>query len=541
MIRDVIKKLTQKALSDLMKNGEFLIEKLPEIKIEYPADRSMGDYATNVAFVLSKTESKNPRDIAKVITEKILSDKKAQEIFEKVESAGGGFINFTLSREFVQQYIGRPTPHAKIGKGKKLNIEFLSANPTGKFQVGNGRGGFYGDVLGNILRIAGYKVTKEYYVNNAKSSNQIQELGKTALGRGEKYLTEYVKEKIRRVVIGGGEVAEVGYLLAQEIHKDNLEFLKKIGIHYDVFTEEEELHKRGALKKILECLKKKNLVYEKEGAQWLKTTKFGDDKDKVLVRTSGEYGYYLADIAYHQDKIKRGYKVIIDILGADHQGHVAPMKIAMKIMGYTGKFDIFVSQLVQAKGGGKFSKRAGNVIELEELIEEVGVDAARYFYLMKSLNTQMEFDMDLAKEQSEKNPVYYVQYAHARMASILRNAQDNFQFFRQRRIRLRRTIFNFQTISKFSKLLKHSTELSLIKQLMRWPEVIEDTANDYQLQRVTAYAYDIATVFNQFYRDCKVISEDEPLTKARLALVVTAKNVLKEVLDTLGISAPEKM
>jgi len=567
MLRRKIKKLIQKAT-----------QASDNIKIEYPADPKFGDYATNIAFLLARRslgegglahkENKRPIEIAKHIAEKIQSYPEAKKIFNKVEAAGAGFINFMLSEEFLNkqlaEYVRCPTPHINIGKDAKLNIEFLSANPTGKFQVGNGRGGFYGDVLGNILRLAGYKVTKEYYINNAKSSNQIQELGKTALGKGEKYLTPYVLEKIKGLAPplltkerglhcpsealcegGGGEVAKAGFFLAAEIHKDNKEFLeKKAKILFDVWTEEEDLYKKNLLKKTLEYLKKKNLVYEKEGAQWLKTIKFGDpakrgkshaergdDKDKVIVRSSGEYGYYLSDIAYHQDKIKRGYKIIIDVLGADHQGHVAPMQIAMKILGYKGKFDVLVSQLVQAKGGGKFSKRQGNVISLEELINEVGIDAARFFYLMKSLDTQMEFDLDLAKEQSLKNPVYYVQYAHARMASILRNAQYNFQF----------SIFNFQSISKFSKLLKHQSELNLIKYMLRWPEVVEDTANDYQVQRVTGYATDLAIVFNQFYRDCKVISEDEILTKARLILVLAAKNVLKEVLDTLGISAPEKM
>lgn len=317
--------------------------------------------------------------------------------------------------------------------------------------------------------------------------------------------------------------AEAGFLLAQAIHKDNQKFLEKIGISYDAWTYEQEgLVDKNFIKKTLALLKKKNLVYEQDGALWLKTTQFGDDKDKVVMRSNGEHGYFLADIAYHLHKIKRGYKVIIDIFGADHQGHVNPMKIAMRILEYKGKFDILVSQLVQAKGGGKFSKRAGNVILLEELIDEIGVDIARYFYLMKSLDTQMEFDMDLAREQSEKNPVYYIQYAHTRMCSILRKAGD-----------LRKE----GVVEK----LKHESEMALIKHLLRWPEVIEDTANDYQVQRVTSYAYELATVFNQFYRDCKVISEDKDLTQARLALVITAQNMLKEVLGALGISAPDKM
>ena len=545
MIRNEIKKFIQKALRDLQKSGVLASGKLPEVKVEYPADPKMGDYATNVAFMLASAAKKSPQETARLIAEKILSDKNPQKMFDKVEAAGAGFVNFSLSKEFLQKQlkdVGGPTLHINVGKNKKLNIEFLSANPTGKFQVGNGRGGFYGDVLGNIFTLAGYKVTKEYYINNAKSSNQIQELGKTALGKGQKYLTPYVQEKIKALkgkfinVTGSDPVtfAEAGFLLAKEIQKDNKAFLEKIGIHYDAWTEEEEdLVKSGLIKKTLAYLAKKGLVYEKDGAQWLKTTEFGDDKDKVLVRSNGEYGYYLADIAYHRDKIKRGFGIIIDIWGADHQGHVMPMKVAMQIMGFKGKFEVLISQLVQAKGGGKFSKRAGNVILLEELIREVGVDAARFFYLMKSLDTQMEFDMDLAKEQSAKNPVYYVQYAHARMASILRKARST-RFAKASARRAKSEI-------KSSKLLKHESELRLIKQLLRWPEVVVDTASDYQVQRVTGYATELATAFNQFYRDCKVICDDKNLMQARVGLVGATQTVLQEVLGTLGVSAPDKM
>ena len=525
MIRNEIKKIIQKAAKIKA-----------EIRVEYSANPAMGDYATNIAFALAKKESPHrrptgeagsPQEIARMLAEKILSDKKSQKMFDKVEGAGAGFVNFTLSAEFVQEKlkdVGKPTfVKATVGKGEKLNIEFLSANPTGKFQVGNGRIGFYGDALGNIFKLAGYKVTKEFYINNAKNSNQIQELGKTALGEGEKYLTPYVEEKISELKIRNENFGEAGFLLAQEIQKDSWAFLEKIGINYDAVTaEEEDLVKSGLIKKTLAILKKKGLVYEKDGAEWLKTTEFGDDKDKVVVRSNGGHGYYLADIAYHQNKIKRGYRVIIDIFGADHQGHVGPMKAAMEILGYKGKFDVLVSQLVQAKGGGKFSKRAGNIVLLEDLVGEVGVDAARFFYLAKSLDTQMEFDMDLAKEQSAKNPVYYVQYAHARMQSILAKAPSSKK-------------------STNYKLLNHPLELNLIKYVLRWPEVVEDTAKDYQLQRVTGYAYDLATVFSQFYRDCKVISDDENMTEARLGLVWATQKILHEVLGALGISAPDKM
>src|SRR3989344_5966586 len=349
IVRNEIKNIVNDALGNLKKSGIFVSQDLPDAQIDYTSNEKFGDYSTNIALGLSKGEKKSPKELAEIIVAEILKNKKTEEMYERVDIAGAGFINFTLSNGFLQnrlnKYSGNESQYENSGKGEKVNIEFLSANPTGKFQVGNARGGFYGDVLGNVLRFAGYEADKEYDLNNAKTSNQIIELGKTALGQGEKYLTDYVKSKIDAIKseldnLSGSDpdkFGEAGYLLAGEINKDNKEFLEEIGIKYDIWTEEEKLHNYGKLDQALKILEEKGLVYEEEGAHWLKTTQFGDDKDKVVFRSNGEYGYYLADIAYHLDKIQRGYKVIIDVFGADHQGHVAHMKIAMEILGFEGK------------------------------------------------------------------------------------------------------------------------------------------------------------------------------------------------------------
>jgi arginyl-tRNA synthetase len=318
---------------------------------------------------------------------------------------------------------------------------------------------------------------------------------------------------------------EAGYLLAQEVQKQNRNFIeKKLKIKFDNWVSEENLYKKGKVKKIYQWLKKKGLVYEKEGAEWLKISKFGAPKDEVIVRKDGNPTYFLSDIAYHKDKFERGFKKIINIWGADHQGHLPKIKAVAKILGYKGNLDILISQMVRLKGGMRLSKRKGQIITLEELVDEVGLDVARFFYLVKSLNTQMEFDLDLAKEQSQKNPVYYIQYAHTRICGILRKSK----------VKSQKSKVNYR-------LLNHPSELELIKQLVKFPEIIEDCAKDYQLQRIPQYALDLATSFHQFYRDCRVLTEKENLKKARLALILATKIVLKNTLNLMGISAPEKM
>ncbi len=513
MIRQKIIKLIQEAIG----------QPLETIRVEHPENMVHGDYSTNIALLLKK----NPNEIAK----KINSD-----LFEKVEAREPGFINFFLSKDYLQKQVqeilkkGKNFGELSIGKNKKVQVEFISANPTGELHIGNGRGAFFGDTLSNVLEKTGYKVTREYYINDAKNSNQIRELGKTALGRGVTYLTKNLELRIKNLEAKLKKISdegEAGYLLAQEVHKDIKNFTaRKLKIKFDKWISEEGLYKKNEIKKIFEKLKRKNLIYEKDRAWWVRTSEFGDERDWVVIRGTGEPTYLLSDIAYHKNKFDRKFDKVINIWGADHQGHVGKMKAVSKILNYKGDFDILISQVVRLKKG-KISKREGKVITLEWLIDEVGLDAARFFYLMKSLDAQMEFDVELAKEKSQKSPVYYAQYAYARIHSILAKCK-------MQNAKCKITNQNL-------KLLNHQAELNLIKQLIKFPEIIEDTARDYQVQRLPQYAMGLAAVFHQFYRDCRVLTEARPLSKARLALVSATKIVLKNTLNLMGLSAPEKM
>jgi len=500
-------------------------------------DANHGDYASNIAMRLAGAAKKPPLEIAQKIAEEINQNKKAAKIFKKIEVAAPGFLNFTLSDKYVLGEtekilkLDKNYGRLKIGKNKKTQVEFISANPSGQLHVGNGRSAFYGDALGNVLAMFGYKTEKEYYVNDARVSKQIQTLGATALGRGEAYLSPYLKEKIASLQKKLSKIrseTDAGYFLAQAVLKDLQKFIAKdLKIKFHEWIFEECLYKRGLIIKTYDFLKKKGLVFEKDGAYWLDMSKYGQ-KDEVLLRSNGSPTYFLSDIAYHHNKIKRGYKKIIDIWGADHQGHVPRMKAVMDIFGYEGEFEVLICQIVTIKGG-KISKREGNIVSLNWLIDEVGVDAARFFYLQNSLSAQMEFDVELAKKKSADSPVFYVQYAHARIASILRKAGLKGS-----------GPFNSKRVRPFQEL-RHPAEIELAKELLRLPEIVADTAKDYQIQRVCLYAASIAAKFHKFYHDCQVIGEDKKTTRARLGLAMASKIVLKNTLGLLGISAPEKM
>lgn len=496
-------------------------------------DRAHGDYTSNAAMQLARVAKKNPMEIAERIKGVLETIPKSKKMFSSVEVAAPGFINFFLSPEYLRSEtvkllkLGEDYGKVAIGKNKPANVEFVSANPSGQLHVGNGRSAFYGDALGNVLQKAGYKVEREYYINDAKVSKQIQTLGATALGRGEAYLSPYLKEKIAALQPKLAKIhseTDGGYFLAQEVLKDLKKFItKEMGIKFDHWMSEESLYKQRLVMDTYDLLKKKGLVFEKENAYWLDMSRF-NQKDEVLLRTNGSPTYFLSDIAYHRDKIKRGYKKIIDIWGADHQGHVPRMKAVMDILGYKGEFEVLICQIVTIKGG-KISKREGNIISVNWLIDEVGVDAARFFYLQSGLQSQMEFDVALAKKRSSESPVFYVQYASARINSILRKSKV-------KKIDFTPAMFD---------LLEHPSEMELAKELLRLPEIVEDAAGDYQLQRLCLYAVNLATSFHKFYRDCKVISKDAELTRARLALIYATKVALVNTLSILGISAPEKM
>lgn len=509
MIREEIKELISKTIKKLYKTEA-------EVRIERPENKDFGDYSTNVAMLLKK----NPQEIANNIKSPFL---------DKIE-VKNGFINFFISKEYLQKQVSEVSKgkekfgSLKIGKGQKVNVEFVSANPTGPLTLGNGRGGFCGDVLSNVLKSAGYKVSREYYVNDR--GEQVIKLGHSVLGdelavyKG-KYIEELKKE------IKGERVEDVGQEAAEAILEKMIKpMAKKMGIRFDNWFSEKSLYQKGEIKKTLEFLKKKNLVYEKDQALWFKSTQFGDDKDRVLIKADGQETYFLSDIAYLKNKFKRGFKKLIFFWGADHYGYIGRLKAAAQALGYEKEqVDIMIMQLVQLFQQGKevkMSKRTGIYVTIDELIDEVGLDVARFFFLSRSPGSHLNFDLDLAKEQSEKNPVYYIQYAHARICSILAKTK-------------------MKEAESCLNLLSHPSELNLIKHLIRLPEVVEDTARDYQVQRLPQYAQDLASAFHQFYRDCRVISEDENLTAARLSLVLASKIALGNILSLMGISAPEKM
>jgi arginyl-tRNA synthetase len=528
MIREAIRKKVKEAVEFLQNERIFPDFELSEIEVGRPQKPEHGDYSVNTAMIVAKETGKDPFETAEVLSAKI--DREGP-YFSKIECVRPGFINFFLKNEYLQNQLGEiiraGEDYGSLKEREKVNVEFISGNPTGPLHIGNGRNAFAGDVLANVLVKSGREVVREYFINDATSSLQIASIKDTVSQIGSEeakanlpYYTPYLEEKVRKMGIQSGTEQIIA-----SIQEDNRKFItEKLKIKFDSWvSEKKDIYGKGKTEELLNQLKEKGLVYEKEGALWLKTSLFGSEKDWVIVRKNGEGTYLLGDIAYHKDKFDRGFQKVIDIWGADHQAHVSKMKAAAEILGYKGNFEILILQLVTLKGKEKLSKRSGNIITLEELVDEIGLDAARWFYLQKSLDTHMEIDIGLAKEQSERNPVYYVQYAHARICSILRKAEAK----------------DFS--ASISSLLNHPSELRLLREIAAFPEVVEDTAKDYQMQRLAKYALSLAGSFHQFYGDCKVISEDEELTQARLSLAAAAKIALRNSLSLMGISAPEKM
>ena len=479
--------------------------------VERPENPEHGDYSSNVALVLAKKEGRNPKEVAEEI-KKALGNLVSKWI-EKIEVAGPGFLNFWIKKEALILALKKPLK-LKTEKKFKINLEFVSANPTGPLTMANGRGGFYGDALANVLKAAGHKITREYYIND--TGNQIKLLGESILAAAGKIpqKDEYYKGAYIKKLKDKSAEATVKILLGE-----TKKSLKKAGIKFDVWFSEAGMHKKGELKKTLEFLNKKKILKEGEGALWL--------GDAVVVKSNQELTYFLADLAYHYDKfIKRKFDLAINIWGADHHGYVERMEKGIEALGVSPeRLKIIIMQLVRLTSGGKevkMSKRAGEFITLDDLVKEVGVGAARWFFLERSPDTHMDFDLDLAKERSKKNPVYYVQYAHARACSILRKSK----------------------VSKISnlQLLTQPEELNLIKKILQLPEIIEDIAKDYQIHRLPRYAYELAKTFADFYEKHKVIDEKKPdLTKARLALVLATQKTTKTTLSLMGIDSPKKM
>ena len=537
MIKKEIEKLIKNTIKELQKEKKLPKFNIPEILIEHPIKVNHGDYSTNVALQIAKIVKKSPTEIAELINWK--SQIGNWKFLDKVEVREPGFINFFISKGYLQKQIekilkeGEKFGQIKIGKNQKVNVEFISANPTGPLTLGNGRGGFCGDVLSNVLIKAGFKVKREYYINDR--GEQIKKLGHSIIGDSQAvYKGKYIEDLRKRVK--DQKVDEAGQKAAKIILGEMIKpVVKKIGINFDIWFSEKSLYKNKEVDNILNWLEDKKLVYKKEGALWFKSTKFGDDKDRVLVKADGEKTYFLSDIAYLKNKFQRRFNHLIYFLGADHYGYVKRMESAVEALGYQKEqMDFIVMQLVHIFEKGKqvrMSKRKGVFIKLEDLIDEVGLDVARFFFLTKSPGVHLNFNLDLAKSQSEKNPVYYVQYAHARIHSILAKSKNT---------RYKIPIYPAGRDTKYE-LLNHPSELNLIKQLIKFPEIITDTAKDYQVQRLPNYALKLVAAFHKFYEEHRVLTDDKRLSQARLGLVGATKIVLKNTLDLMGISAPSKM
>jgi len=554
-LRESLKGLLISALEKSRADGLFTFDILPDFVIEVPRDEGHGDFASNVAMLMAKQARMAPRKIAEIISEQI--DKNQMPELEKIEVAGAGFINFFLNQSWLYQL---PELVLEMGdrygssprKNHKVQVEFVSANPTGNLHMGNARGGAIGDTLANALSYAGYDVEREFYINDA--GNQIEVFAQSLEARylqlmGAKiefpdngYAGQDVVDTVKNIIrdykdsLLSMSSDERQKLVVNYALKEKIEYIKKtlgnFGINYDVWFSEKFLHESGQVNNVIECLREKGYIYEEEGALWFKSTLFGDEKDEVVVRANGLPTYFAADIAYHRDKFQRGFDRVINVWGADHHGHVGRMKGAIQALGYDGnRLDILLMQLVRLYREGiivRMSKRTGTTVSLDELIEEVGKDAARFFFVMRSPDSQMDFDLDLAKEKNQENPVYYVQYAHARIRSIFRQAQAAGV-----KIKCSQEV-------DFS-VLETEEELQLLRKIADFPEEIAITARTMSPQRIARYVLELAGLFHSFYNHHRVLNENEALQDARLLLMETTRITINNALNILGVSSPDQM
>ena len=578
LAKQQVKETVMNALGRLVAEGKIEAVPLPAFNVERPADVSHGDFSCNAAMASAKALKNNPRAIGQMIADAAILEGTA---FEKIEVAGPGFLNFFISpvwfNETVGEVISSGSDYGKteLGKGKRVLVEFVSANPTGPMHIGNARGGALGDSLSSVLQFAGYDVEREFYVNDA--GNQIEKFGKSlsirymqiADGNKADVIASFGDDDVCRKIFEdeenfpmpedvykGVDIIEHAYNFykingdkfvsadeesrksalveyALPLNIDGLEKdLKKYRIVYDTWFRESSLHKSGAVKQIVDMLTEKGQTYEKDGAIWFKASDFGDDQDRVLVRANGIPTYFVPDIAYHYNKlVTRGFDKAIDILGADHHGYIARMKAALTALGVdANKLDIVIMQMVMLVRNGetvKLSKRSGKAITLSTLLDEVPIDAARFFFNLRDPNTHLEFDLELAIEESSNNPVFYVQYAHARICSILRRMEEDGTGYKN----IPLTELNFN----------HPAELALIRHIAALPNCINEAAKDYNPSKITKYLCDLAQLFHKFYDNCKIKGEEENILQSRLSLCVATKTVFKNLLDLLKVDAPEKM
>ena len=558
ILKDILTKALQKSSKKLWLPSA---RALPPISFEIPKNENHGDYSSNIALTFAPQLKQSPRDIAKKILDS-LDDPLS--VLKKVSIAGPGFINFSLQESFWHgqlktiHRLGNSFGNINLGSGQKIQIEFVSANPTGPLHIGHGRGAAIGDALSNILIHAGYQVTKEYYINDV--GNQMDTLGRSVLCRykellnrptnfpDEYYQGEYIYNIAREMTYRFGDK----YLDADD--NDSIPFfsnwakesilngikkdLSDFSVTFDNWFSEKQLFDAGTVAKTISALKEKNYIYERDGAIWFATTRFGDDKDRVVVRANGQKTYFASDIAYHKEKFSRGFDQIINLWGADHHGYIPRIKAVIQALGYDpGRLRILLVQMVSLLRGGMpvaMSTRMGQFVCLREVIDEVGCDAARYFFLIRRPDSPLDFDLELAKKQSEENPVYYVQYAHARLCSILRTA-------------IKRGINTSHLDQADLNLLTNPEEISLIKKISHFPEVVESAALFLEPHRITIFLQDVVSTFHRYYHSGKidgkkrVITDQENLTRARLSLVEGLRITIKNSLSLIGVSAPDRM
>lgn len=545
-MKDVLKEEIKAAV---LKAGLAEESQLPNVVLETPKDKTHGDYSTNMAMQLARVAKKAPRQIAEEI---VAHFDKGKASIEKLDIAGPGFINFYMNNQYLTKLIpsvleaGEAYGETNIGNGERVQVEFVSANPTGDLHLGHARGAAVGDSLCNVLSKAGYDVSREYYINDA--GNQINNLALSvevryfeALGL-EKPMPEdgYRGEDI--IAIGKRLAEEYGDRFVNEEESERLAFFREYGLKYeldklrkdlenfrvpfDVWYSETSLYQNGKIDKALEAIREKGHVYEEDGATWFRSTTFGDDKDRVLIKKNGTYTYLLPDIAYHKDKLDRGFDKLINVWGADHHGYIPRMKAAIEALGYEkGTLEVEIIQLVHLYKNGekmKMSKRTGKAVTMRDLIEEVGLDAVRYFFAMRSADTHMDFDLDLAVSTSNENPVYYAQYAHARICSMLRQGEE-------------------QGLTPGADLdfshIQSEKEYDLLKTIGGFPEAVAEAAEKRIPHRVTNYIYDLASALHSFYNAEKVIDpENEEKSRARLALMKATQITLNNALQLIGVS-----
>ena len=542
-----IKAAAQKAIeAGTIKDGE-----LPAVVLEVPPQKEFGDFATNFAMQAARSLKCNPRMVAQAVV-----DNLACAYIDKTEIAGPGFINFYLKQDWVYSLLsniltqGDGYGDLKQEKPEKIQLEYVSANPTGPLHVGHGRGAAVGSALANLMKAAGYDVTREYYINDA--GNQVENLAASVNARylalmgvecefpENGYHGVDIIDTAKRIVKIYGDkfmqmeeddrLHEFKTLALKEKLAALKEDLQAFNVDFDVWFSEKTLHDEGRIKAACDFLLERGHMYEKDGALWLKSTEYGDDKDRVVIRDNGIPTYLAADIAYHRDKFERGFDHVINLWGADHHGYIARMKAAVGSLGYKPEqLEVLILQMVSLYRNGelvKMSKRTGQSVTLNELIEEVGTDAARFFFIMRSIDSQLDFDLTLATEKSSDNPVYYVQYAYARICSILRQiAEENI------------------AIDEKAPLtsLTAEVEINLIKKLGEYPELIAAAAKERAPHRLAHYVYELASLFHSFYNQCRILGVETEVQQARLLLVIAVSHVLKHALNILGVSAPERM